>query len=106
MIITEKAKEFFYKSQAEYIIINKKRDENFSGCGCSSESVVTLSPKVSLSYGKISEDYYTENVDGIKIAIEKSIFKTIRKNTKIDVVGFLSLKNLYIQNFIPIVIKQ
>lgn len=46
MIISNKAKKYLKEKSAEYIVIDVKRNENFSGCGCSSESVVTYSPKL------------------------------------------------------------
>lgn len=53
MIISDKAKKYVKEKSADYIVIDVKRNENFSGCGCSSKSVVTYSPKADIGLSLI-----------------------------------------------------
>lgn len=104
MIISEKVKKYLKEKDIKYIVINVKRDENFSGCGCSSDSVVTYSPKAEIAYKIEEENYIIREVDGIKIAIKEEVESTLKDNTKIDLIGLFS-KSLFIEGYVPKVIK-
>lgn len=105
MIISDKAKKYVKEKSANYIVIDVKRNESFSGCGCSSKSVVTYSPKADIGYEINTENYIVTEVDGIKIALDKDIESTIKENTKVDVIGIFN-KSLFIENYISKVVKN
>lgn len=105
MIISKKAKDYIKENNLAGIVIGVKRDENFSGCGCSSKSVVTYSPKADFIYGELSSDYIKKELDGISILIHKDVESTLTDDSKIDLIGIFH-KGLIVDDYTPRVVRE
>ncbi len=106
MLIDKKAISYRKKHNADFFVIRGQKQRNFSGCGCCSDGVTTLSPEPVLGFGDIPVEARLIEVEGEKIYVLPEVENCLTEDSKIKLDSLLMIKNLAMENCKPIVLRS
>ncbi|GEM_PF-6830505 len=105
MKIQEKAVDYLQKQKGDFFLIQGIKNENFSGCGCSSVGIKTISAEVVVGYGDIPEGFHVEESNGAKAVILPEVEACLTPETEIKLDSILFIKTLSLINIVPAVVR-